>query len=85
MSFSALPGSFKSAIHCVASPEEEYIPTVRRDMVAGGDNCSRLCLIGAIRGAQVGIGKVPAEWIAKTDVGTKAKQLAEKLVACRPT
>eukprot|EP00996_Jenningsia_fusiforme_P005944 NODE_706_length_1966_cov_53.437141_g653_i0.p1 GENE.NODE_706_length_1966_cov_53.437141_g653_i0~~NODE_706_length_1966_cov_53.437141_g653_i0.p1 ORF type:complete len:353 (+),score=68.22 NODE_706_length_1966_cov_53.437141_g653_i0:494-1552(+) len=49
----------------------DYQVAILREISAGGDNCSRCCLTGAILGAAHGFGAVPAEWLAKTTAGAE--------------
>ncbi|KAG2439498.1 hypothetical protein HXX76_004852 [Chlamydomonas incerta] len=42
-----------------------YVDGVRANLMAGGDNCSRSLLVGALLAAQGGLGSLPAEWRAK--------------------
>ena len=47
---------------------------------AGGDNCSRLCLVGYCLGAKYGIEGIPREWIDKTAAAEEGLRLAIQLV-----
>jgi len=65
-----LPGSFQGSLACILlSPD--YVTAVRRNILAGGDCCSRANYIGAVLGAKFGIEAIPMEWIEKvTDIGS---------------
>eukprot|EP00198_Chlamydomonas_reinhardtii_P008706 XP_001698043.1 predicted protein [Chlamydomonas reinhardtii] len=54
-----------------SSSGNAYVDGVRANLMAGGDNCSRSLLIGALLAAESGLGSLPAEW------RTKATKLAE--------
>ena len=65
-----LPGSFQGSLASILlSPD--YVTAVRRNILAGGDCCSRANYIGAVLGAKFGVEAIPMEWIEKvTDIGT---------------
>lgn len=65
-----LPGSFQGSLASIlVSPD--YVTAVRRNILAGGDCCSRANYIGAALGAKYGIEAIPMEWIEQvTDIGT---------------
>jgi hypothetical protein len=48
--------------------------------MAGGDNCSRNIVIGALLAAQNPKNAIPAEWIAKTRPCVDVEALADKIV-----
>lgn len=81
--FTALPGSFKNAVHCIAGSDGDFIASVRKTIVAGGDSVSRGSFIGACLGAQLGLAGLPQDWISKTDRGSEVISLSERLVALR--
>lgn len=56
-----------------------YEAGVRTNMAAGGDNCSRSVLLGALLAAQEG--GVPPAWAAKTTRYAEIEALADKLLA----
>ena len=64
-----LPGSFQGSLASIlVSPD--FVTAVRRNILAGGDCCSRANFIGAVLGAKLGIEAIPMEWIEKvTDIG----------------
>lgn len=61
----ALPGSFQAAL-ALALAARGYRDAVRRNILAGGDNCSRSVLLGALLAAEGGMDSVPEEWRGKT-------------------
>ena len=52
---------------------------VRKAMVAGGCNCSRVSFIGACLGAKYGLSSIPMEWLERTDSAKRALELAIQL------
>lgn len=57
-----------------------YADAVRRNLLAGGDNCSRSCLIGALFAAQDGLDAVPTAWREKTKGYAEYEKLADQLL-----
>ena len=77
-----MPGSIQAAVHSLVM-EGTYRTVVRKTILAGGCNCSRLCLVGACLGAKYGLEVIPREWIEKTAVAEEALRLSLQLVALR--
>ena len=75
-----MPGSIQAAVHSLLL-DGDYATIVRKTILAGGCNCSRLCLIGACLGAKYGISVIPRDWLEKTAVAQEALQLALQLIA----
>ena len=50
-----LPGCFKGCVHNLAASTGDFTATVRSDMTAGGDNCSRLVFVGSCMGTYTGL------------------------------
>ncbi|KAK9812894.1 hypothetical protein WJX72_005338 [[Myrmecia] bisecta] len=78
----ALPGSFQGPIHAVAT-SSSYVEAVRKTIVAGGDNCSRVGLVGAIFGAAEGSNAIPAAWKSKTHNYGTIEALVDQILAQR--
>ena len=60
-----------------------YSGTVRANIYAGGDNCGRAIVLGAVAGATFGIGGehgIPESWIEKMHDHSRIVQLIEKLL-----
>jgi ADP-ribosylglycohydrolase len=60
-----------------------YSGTVRANIYAGGDNCGRAIVLGAVAGATFGIGGehgIPESWIEKMHDHSRINQLIEKLL-----
>mmetsp|Transcript_22271 Transcript_22271/g.32404 ORF Transcript_22271/g.32404 Transcript_22271/m.32404 type:complete len:203 (+) Transcript_22271:748-1356(+) len=78
----SFPGTFQGAM-LTTLYSSSFVEGVRRNIVAGGCNCSRANTAGACMGAIYGIGGesgIPLEWILQTDVGTAVFEMAmEKL------
>lgn len=78
-----MPGSWQGALLATLT-SKTFVDGVRKNIVAGGCNCSRANIAGACFGALYGIGGekgIPLEWIEKTDKGMEAFILAMKYVA----
>jgi len=78
----AYPGSFLTA-YSILQKHENYADAVRSNIFTGGCNCCRSTLIGAVLGAQYGIGSergIPWEWIQKTDYAEEAFALFWKIL-----
>ena len=76
----ANPGSFQGACHA-ALTSRSFAEGTRKTVRAGGCNCSRANLAGALLGARFGLldeaqGGIPAEWILKADKGLEVLRLA---------
>ena len=74
-----MPGSVQSAIHALLDDSADYVTSVRRVMLVGGCNCSRVSLVGACLGAKFGLEAIPMEWLEKTDAAKSALALAIQL------
>ncbi|EFJ50062.1 hypothetical protein VOLCADRAFT_89044 [Volvox carteri f. nagariensis] len=56
---------------------------VRANLLLGGDNCSRGILLGALLGAEAGLGAIPFSWRAQTRVYDTSEVLVEHLMELR--
>ncbi|XP_030836087.1 crystallin J1A [Strongylocentrotus purpuratus] len=80
----SLPGGFLSMLHCLLNAKPgKFTESIRPTLLAGGDNCSRAAMLGAILGAQMGLEGLPMDLLAKVERGQEVKALAEQLVAMR--
>lgn len=71
-----------SVVHNLAT-SNDFRTAIRRNIYAGGDNCGRAILIGAIAGAIYGVGGdqgIPQDWISKLDAHTQTDVLLSDLV-----
>ncbi|KAG7395190.1 hypothetical protein PHYBOEH_004144 [Phytophthora boehmeriae] len=75
----SLPGVLQGSLFVLLT-YSNYVEALRANMVAGGDNCSRAIVIGAIAAAAEGGDAIPAEWKQKTTVYAQVQALAEKIV-----
>lgn len=76
----ALPGALKCAMY-VAANAPDYASGVRFSCLAGGDNCSRNIVIGALLAAQHAPEAIPADWAGKTAGYAEMAALADRVVA----
>lgn len=58
-----------------------YVEGVRANLMAGGDNCSRACLLGALLAAQGGMESIPQGWRDQTTGYKEYEALVDKLLA----
>jgi len=58
-----MPGALQVALVAAQRADGSYEKGVRMNMLAGGDNASRACYLGALLGAEAG--GVPAGWVGK--------------------
>lgn len=77
-----LPGSFQAPLHCVLT-SDDYASAIRKNILAGGDNCSRAHLIGALFAAQDGWDSVPKEWKTKATKLTEVEAQVDMLMSQR--
>jgi ADP-ribosylglycohydrolase len=62
---------------------QSYTDTVRDNIYAGGDNCGRSIVLGAVAGATFGIGGdngIPESWITQTHDYEQINQLIDQLL-----
>ena len=86
----AFPGSFQGSI-LTSLKYSSYVDGIRMNIRAGGCNCSRANIAGALMGARWGIGLdasfgrgVPEDWIMQTDGGVDMLVMAvDKLKCCK--
>jgi hypothetical protein len=74
------PGNFQASL-LILLTTKSYTEAVRRNILAGGCNCSRANFLGAYMGAIFGIGGedgIPFDWIQRTDKGLETMDLAIK-------
>jgi hypothetical protein len=75
----AMPGALQNAL-VAAARSDSFEGGVRINALAGGDNCSRACYLGALLGAA--FGGPPAEWAARV-TGFSGFEAAAARVAAR--
>ncbi|KAF1313278.1 Adp-ribosylation/crystallin j1, partial [Globisporangium splendens] len=74
----ALPGVLKGSLFVLLT-SSGYVDSVRANMTAGGDNCSRAIIVGAVTAAAAESDPIPAEWKQKTTRYEEIKAFADKL------
>lgn len=77
------PGNFQSSLLGLLTVRS-FTEGIRRNIVAGGCNCSRANFLGAVLGAAYGLDEpngIPLDWLAQTDRGLETLELALKLFA----
>lgn len=77
-----LPYGVPSALHNIATAPD-FATAIRRNILAGGDNCGRAMLVGAVAGALFGTNTpdgIPAEWLARMNYNTEAQDLISELL-----
>lgn len=72
-----MPGALQNAL-VAASRAASYEEGVRMNMLAGGDNCSRACYLGALLGAAYG--GPPGAWVQKVTGHEGFAAAAERVV-----
>mmetsp|Transcript_13840 Transcript_13840/g.16680 ORF Transcript_13840/g.16680 Transcript_13840/m.16680 type:complete len:399 (+) Transcript_13840:262-1458(+) len=82
-----LPGAFQVSMFALAemSSAANYASVLRKNILAGGDQCSRAMVMGSILGAQFGDAGIPQNWTQHMDPDRLAlvRELATKVVEAR--
>ncbi|KAI7846445.1 hypothetical protein COHA_000056 [Chlorella ohadii] len=78
----ALPGALVNALYC-ARVSSGYADSVRANIAAAGDNCSRILFGGALWAAAEGEGALPAEWKAQVPQWAELERLTDELLSHR--
>ncbi|KAG7381013.1 hypothetical protein PHYPSEUDO_006530 [Phytophthora pseudosyringae] len=74
----SLPGVLQGSVFVLLT-SNGYVEALRANMLAGGDNCSRAIVIGAVAAAAQGSDAIPAEWKQKTKVYAQVHAFTEKI------
>jgi ADP-ribosylglycohydrolase len=69
------------ALYCVLRRPSDYPAAVRLAANIGGDSDSVAALTGGIQGARLGIGAIPADWVARLENREYLTDLADRLAA----
>jgi ADP-ribosylglycohydrolase len=77
----ALPGPFTGPLALCFAASGDFATAVRANIIAGGDNCSRAAVVGALCGAAGGMDALPAAWRAKVNDWAALEALADAIVA----
>lgn len=72
--------SVPTAIYCFAANHESFERTVLYAVSLGGDTDTIGAMAGAISGAYLGEGKIPAEWVRRLENASYISHLADKLL-----
>jgi len=75
------PAAFTNVAMAAATYGGDYVEGVRANLLAGGDNCSRSCLVGALLAAQGGLDAIPENWRSATLRYEQYNSIADSLVA----
>ncbi|GMF22396.1 unnamed protein product [Phytophthora lilii] len=75
----SLPGVLQGSVFVLLT-SSNYVEALRANMLAGGDNCSRAIVIGAVTAAAQGGDVIPDEWKQKTKIYAEIQALAGKIV-----
>ncbi|GAX80493.1 hypothetical protein CEUSTIGMA_g7931.t1 [Chlamydomonas eustigma] len=75
------PAAFVNVVMAGAVYENSYVDGVRANLMAGGDNCSRGCMVGALLAAQGGLDSIPVEWRKQTKGYAEYEALVDKMLA----
>lgn len=76
----ALPGSLLGSIY-TAVHAKCFVEGIRFSMKAGGDNCSRNIVIGALLAAEGALESIPEEWKQQTKAYAEVEELADRVVS----
>jgi ADP-ribosylglycohydrolase len=71
-----MPPSFIGMIHGI-NVSQSYTDAVRSEILAAGDNCSRVAFIGACLGAKYGLDSIPEAWLQKVNKSTQLLEWTE--------
>lgn len=77
-----LPYGVPSALHNIATASD-FTTAIRRNILAGGDNCGRAMLVGAVAGALFGTVTakgIPPQWLAHMNHNDEAQNLISILL-----
>ncbi|KAL4140213.1 hypothetical protein PRNP1_015283 [Phytophthora ramorum] len=75
----SLPGVLQGSVFVLLT-SGSYVEALRANMLAGGDNCSRAIVIGALTAAAQGSDAIPTEWKQKTKMYGQVQTLAEQVI-----
>jgi ADP-ribosylglycohydrolase len=72
------------ALYCVLKYPDDYVACMRRAANSSGDSDSIACIAGGIMGARIGLGAIPAAWIARCENRDYLLELGERLARVSP-
>lgn len=76
----SLPGPWLGGLAIVFANGGDFKRSVRANIWAGGDSCSRAAVVGSLAGAAAGTAGLPADWIARVDDWAELEKAADKIV-----
>lgn len=77
----ALPGPFIGPLAMIFGARGDFVTAVRANIMAGGDNCSRAAVVGALCGANGGMACLPESWRSKMADWKALEAAADKIVS----
>ena len=76
-----LPKSFPSSIHALLKHTDDFESAILATLRAGGDNAGRASMVGAWRGAHLGIAAIPKAWRVRLTHADRISTATEKILA----
>lgn len=71
--------AFAASLACAARFPDDYAKAVTHAINSPGDSDSLGCICGALMGAKLGLGAIPARWVEMVESREELEQLAEEL------
>ena len=71
------------ALYCFLKSPDDFLATIRQGANTQGDSDSIACIAGGISGAYLGIGALPAAWVARLEKSEYLADVAHRLAAVR--
>jgi ADP-ribosylglycohydrolase len=71
------------ALYCFLTSPDDFLATIRRGANTQGDSDSIACIAGGLSGAYLGLGALPAAWVARLEKTDYLADVARRLAAAR--
>lgn len=71
------------ALYCFLKSPDDFLTTIRRGANTQGDSDSIACIAGGLSGAYLGLGALPAAWVARLEKTDYLADVAQRLAAAR--
>ncbi|MGO9578935.1 MAG: ADP-ribosylglycohydrolase family protein [Desulfobaccales bacterium] len=71
------------ALYCFLKSPDDFLTTIRRGANTQGDSDSIACIAGGLSGAYLGLGGLPAAWVARLEKTEYLADVARRLAAVR--
>ena len=71
------------ALYCFLKSPDDFLATIRRGANTQGDSDSIACIAGGLSGAYLGLGALPAAWVARLEKTEYLADVARRLAAVR--